>query len=278
MRLILLLLLLTGCSPAGQDQFIGRDVRLYKDTPVWEVALAIRDNDTIRLKQLLKGQPESLLNYQEKRYGQSLLNWSVYRDSYDAAKVLAEQGADPNLKAYDSTSAFINAADKHDASFLRLLLKHGGDVNAVADTEEPQRIRTPLIAASSISLESVKLLVDAGADADYIRITKRDAEFPGENVESALISAVRAEKIDIVKYLITDVGVRFDYTFNTNIEGEKLGILYYLRRMAFPLDTKEHATKMEVVNFLQKRGLDYWAETVPERFYKNYDSEYLKRY
>jgi len=278
MRFILLLMLLTSCNPTAQDQFTGRDVKLFKDTPVWEVALAIRDNDTSKLKQLLKGQPDSLLNYQEKRYGQSLLNWSVYRDNYDAAKVLAELGADPNLKAYDSTSAFINAADKHDASWLRLLLKHGGDVNAVADTEEPQRIRTPLIAASSNSLESVKLLVNAGADPDYIRVTKRDAEFPGENVESALISAVRAEKIDIVKYLIIDVGVKFDYTFNTNIEGEKLGVLYYLRRMAFPLDSEEYAMKMEVVNFLKQRGLDYWAEPVPELFFKNYDSEYLKRY
>ena len=109
------MLLLTSCNPTAQDQFTGRDVRLYKYTPAWEVALAIRDNDTVRLKQLLKGQPESILNYQEKRYGQSLLNWSVYRDSYNAAKVLAKRGADTNLKAYDSTSAFINAADKHDA-------------------------------------------------------------------------------------------------------------------------------------------------------------------
>lgn len=270
--------MLTNCSTAVQEKLTGRDIKLFKNTPVWEIALAIRDSDTTNLKQLLKGQPDSLLNYREKHFGQSLLNWSVYRDSYNSAKVLAELGTDPNLKAFDSTSAFINAADKYDASFVRLLLKHGGNVNAIADTDKPQRIRTPLIAASSNSLESVKLLVDAGADPNYVRITKRGGEFPGENVESALISAINAEKIEIVRYLLLDVGVEYDYVFNTNLEGKTLGILYYLRRLTFPLDSEEYAMKIEVVNFLKQRGLDYWAEPIPVLFHKNYDSEYLKRY
>lgn len=262
----------------SQEDLTGRDVRIYENTPVWEVALAVRDNDTIKVRQLLKGKPDSVLNFREKHFGQSLLNWAVYRDSYPSSKILAELGADPNLKSFDSTSAFIHAADKHETSdYVQLLLKYGGDVNAVADVNAPLRTRTPLITASFNRLESVKLLVEAGANANFIYRSKR-GNIGGENIQSALTSAFRGARIDIIRYLIIEVGVEFDYPFNTTIDGKPLYILSFLREMPFPLDSKEYKIKMEVVNYLLLKGLDYWKEPIPKRYFKNYDSAYLEKY
>jgi len=256
----------------------GRDVRIYGNSPVWEAALAIRDNDTVRLKNLLEGAPDSILNYREKRFGQSLLNWSVYRDNYGSARILAELGADPNLKGNDSASAFINAADKYETSdYLRLLLKFGGDVNSVADINKPQRLRTPLIAAAFNRLESVKLLVGAGANANYIHRTKRGKR-GFENIQSALISAFDGGRIEIVRYLLIEVGVDFNYQFETTINGKPLYILFFLREMVFPLDSEEYRNKMEVVQYLKTKGLDYWSEPVPELYLKQYDKVYLEKY
>ena len=95
--MIAILILNLHCM-GQQEKLKARDVRIYKDTPVWEAALSIRDNDTVKLRKLLENQPNSILNYKEKHFGQSLLNWTVYRDSYESAKILAELGADPNLK------------------------------------------------------------------------------------------------------------------------------------------------------------------------------------
>jgi uncharacterized protein len=278
LKYLLITALFAKCSSMDQENLTGRDVRIFKDTPVWEAALAIRDNEVIKVKGLLQGKPKSILDYREKHFGQSLLNWAVYRDNYNSAKILAELGADPNLKSHDSTSAFINAADKHETSdYLNLLLKHGGNVNAVADIDEPQRIRTPLIAAAFNRLESVKLLIEAGADPNYIHRSKR-GNIGGENVQSALIYAFRGNKIDIVKYLIVDIGVEFKYAFNTTLEGKPLYILHYLRDMPFPLDSEEHKIKMKVVEYLKTKGLDYWKEPIPERYYKQYDKSYLEKY
>jgi hypothetical protein len=262
----------------NQDNLTGRDVRIFKDTPAWEAASAIHDNEPDKLKKILQGKPKSILNFREKHFGQSLLNWAVYRDNFNSAKVLVELGADPNLKSYDSTSAFINAADKHDSSnFLRLLLSHGGNVNAVADIETPQRLRTPLMAASFNRLESVKLLIEAGADPNYIHRSKR-GNIGGEIVQSALIYAFRGNKVDVVRYLIIDVGVDFNYVFNTTIDGKPLTILTFLRDMTFPLESDEYKMKMEVVEYLKSKGLDYFKEPIPQRYYKLYDKAYLEKY
>jgi uncharacterized protein len=261
-----------------QEKLTGRDVRIYKDTPVWEAALAIRDNDTTKLRKLLANQPNTTLNHQEKYYGQSLLNWAVYRDNYESAMILAELGADPNLKGNDSTSAFINAADKFKTSdYVRLLLKNGGDVNAIADIEGPQHLRTPLIAAAFKRLESVKILIQAGANPNYIHRIKR-GNIGGEIIQSALIYAFNGKKIDVVKYLLIEVGVDFDYVFSTTIDGTPHYVLYYLRDMVFPLDSEEHKIKMEVVAYLKTKGLDYWSEPIPELYKRQYDKSYLDKY
>lgn len=275
--LIIILFLFINCNSVGQDNITGRDVKIFRDTPVWEAALAIRDNDTAKVRELLQGKPKEILDFQEKYFGQTLLNWAVYRDNYGSAKVLAELGADPNLKSYDSTSAVIQASDKIETSYLKLLLNHGGDPNTIANINEPQDLRTPLIASSFKSLENVKLLVEAGANPNYIHRTKR-GDIGGEDVQSALIYAFRGNKIDIVRYLLIDVGVRFNYVFNTTIEGKPLTILTYLREMTFSLDSKEYKIKMEVVEYLRSKGLDYWTEPIPEKFYNKFDKSFLERY
>ena len=255
----------------------GRDVRIFKDTPVWDAAIAIRDNDTLKLRQLLKGQPKSILEFKEPFFGQTLLNWSVYRDSYSSVKVLANLGADPNIKANDSTSAIINAADKFDTSYLELMIKIGGDVNAIANIDEPQRIRTPIIASAGNCLESVRILVNNGANANYIHRTTR-GNIGGENIQSALISSCSNNRIDIVKYLLIDVGIDFNYVFSTTLEGKPQNILYYLRNMPFELNSEQHKIKMEVVAYLKNKGLDYCKEPLPDGFDKNYDADYLSKY
>lgn len=256
----------------------GRDVRVFENTPVWEVALAIRDQDNAKVKKLLKGKPLSFINFKEKYYGQSLLNWAVYRDNYESAKILVEAGADPNLKRNDSTSAVIHAADKIETSdYLKLMLKYGGDPNTVADIDAPQHLRTPLMAAAFKRLENVKILVNAGADPNFIYKMKR-GNIGGEIIQSALIYAFYGKRIDVVEYLLVETKVEFNYVFSTNIEGRPHHILYYLRDLVYPLDSNEYKIKMEVVNYLRTKGLDYSKEPIPELYKKQYDKLFLEKY
>jgi hypothetical protein len=271
------LLIFTSCL-AQKDKPVGRDVNVFRDSPAWDVALAIRDQDNDKVKSLLKGKPLSIINFRDKYYGQSLLNWAVYRDNYESAKILIEAGADPNLKGYDSTSAVIHAADKAETSdYLCLMLKYGGNPNSVADIDAPQHLRTPLIAAAYKRLESVKMLIDAGANPNFIYRISR-GNIGGETIQSALIYAFYGKKIDVVKFLIVETGVEFNYVMSTTIDGNPHYILYYLRDLVFPLDSEQYKIKMEVVNYLKTKGLDYWREPIPELYKKQYDKSFLEKY
>lgn len=255
----------------GENNYLGNDVRLFENTPVWEVAQAIEKNDTTKVRNLLTSKYRAYIDYQERKFGQSLLNWSVYAGHYPSVKVLAEMGANPNLKSYDSTSAFIQAANHHETvDYLKTLLLHGGDVNSVANIDGPQHLRTPLIAAAK-SLENVKLLIDAGANPNY--------EYSSDGVvQSALVYAFYSDNIDIIKYLIIDVGVNCKNATGFTIEGDSLYVNNELRLLPYPIGSPEYKKKMEVVEFLKKQGIDYWKTPIPKHYYKLYDKEYLEKY
>ena len=112
---------------------LGDDVRLYRATPVWKMAKAIKHNDTAKLRKLLTGKSKEIIDYCETEYGMSLLNWAIYIEKLDCVKILAEMGADPNLPDYEDLTPLIAAANIYETSeYLKVLLKHGGDPNYIA--------------------------------------------------------------------------------------------------------------------------------------------------
>ncbi|MEX0968256.1 MAG: ankyrin repeat domain-containing protein [Bacteroidia bacterium] len=269
--IVLVLITVTMCSREGENEDLrGWDVRLFKNTPVWETAKAIENGDTLRIRELLKGKPYELLNYQEKKFGQSLLQWAVYAGHLPGVRVLAELGADPNLKSNDSTNAIIQAANRYETSaYLEILIKHGGDVNSVANIDAAQHLRTPLMAAAK-SLNNVKLLIEAGANANYVDTTS--------GRQSALQYAFYSDNIDIINYLILEVGVDYKGVFNVTLNGDSLYISDMLRKLPYPLESEEYRKKMLLVSFLNKNGIDYWKSPVPRHYYNIYDSVYLNKY
>lgn len=216
----------------------------------------------------------SLLHFQEPQYGMTLLEWAVIRSDYPSAKVLCEARADPNAQSFDGSSAFIHAADNNETSqYLRLLLEHGGDVNAVAMpkpgvTDGATRLKTPLIAAAKSRLESVALLLDRGADINY-----RDEEFG-----SALMSACLLERMDVVHFLVVEKGADFEGVLSTTVTGDSLYFSHYLREMTFTLGSEAHVLKMEVADYLEQHGVSYGSTPIPERYIKKYPKEYLDAY
>lgn len=47
----------------------------------------------------------------------------------------------------------------------------------------------------------------------------------------------------------------------------EVDILYKLRKCVYPIGSKEYTDKMKVVNFLKKKGLDYWKSPIPSGMY-----------
>lgn len=199
-----MLLAVVSCNKIDRDKkvdknkLLGADYRLFQDTPAWELAKAVWDNNTDKIDEEVKKNPK-VLNYQEKKYGNTLLNLSVYNDNYKGFKELLRLGANPNIADFMHCSTpLITACESFDdkTKYAEELVKYKADINYVecnSGKNEQKTNRTALILASDRgNLDIVKLLVKNGAKINYTN----------SNDEGALSLATLSKNYDIVLYLL----------------------------------------------------------------------------
>lgn len=200
-----LLLLAISCDKidrdkkVNKDKLLGADYRLFQDTPAWELAKAIQDDDIDKIDEEIQKNPK-IINYQESKYGKTLLHLSSYNDNYKSFKELLRLGANPNIAdSSHCTTPLIQVAQSFDdkLKYAEELIKYKADVNYVECSEgkEAQKTkRTALITASSYGhLNIVKLLINNGAKINYD---------DGSQAGSALGSAALAGNYDVILYLL----------------------------------------------------------------------------
>jgi ankyrin repeat protein len=273
MRLLLCVLnLITMMSCTNRDKIVdkeellGNDYRLFQQTPLWDLAKAVEDENILEIRRIVK---ESKINidYQEKKFGNTLLMLTVTNQQFESCQALLDLGANPNLyDNYDGSSAIIDATAINETiddntKFLKLLLAHGGDPNfvEVGDRREGNTTRyTPLIMACSNTnklvspLEKVRILIEAGADINY----------KNEFGCTALKEAYIQENFDVVIYLLKKGA---DYKIPLFNRNEKdIFIWDDLRDLVYQLDSKEYHLKMEIVDFLKSKGIDYRKIPIPD--------------
>jgi len=286
--LLLCTVFLYSCARnVDKSKLIPYNCGYYYDTPVWKLAKAVRHQNAARIKKLItvkKIDP----NYQVPITGETVLVYAVLTYKYKSCEALLKAGVDPNIHdTYDGSSAIIEAARiskervrDHNTKFLKLLLAYGANPS---DIETGERRKgnttrdTPLIAASgdlnyTVSpLAKVKLLVEAGADINYIN----------EFGTSALTASTF--NLDVMLYLLQQ-GADYTVPFFTYKE-KSYYILDILRTMSYALDSKSYQVKMAIVAFLKEKGLDYWTSPIPEsvikdmkKIYPDTWEDYLKKY
>jgi hypothetical protein len=235
-----------------------------------ELAIALNDQDLQKINLIVK-RTHLNLNYTDSLHGLSLLNWCILNikpKSFDELLVL---GADPNW--YDNKEKFppsIIEASQKKGDYLISSIKYGGNPNCVFINTTGCHNHTPLLGAIfSTDIENVKLLVNHGADVNF-----------QPNIYcNPLAIAMIQDEVEIAKYLVLNGA---DYKKATTVVegGDTLGVLYLLREMAFPLNSKDYKLKMELVEIFATKGLDYWKYPIPENIKKEYeaDSIYLSKY
>lgn len=286
---ICIIFLFTGCynreKIVDKQTLLAKDYRLFQNTPAWQLAKAVEDQDTLKIREeILNNKIDP--NYQEPKYGGRLLMFAVFNNQYVSTQTLLSLGADPNLRDnIRGASSMIYASKNEDPKYLKLLLDFKGDPNSVenAPVKSGDEVRdTPLNAAIPCyrysSLEKVKLLVEAGADIDYSnKGTPAYTRLP-------LGLALMLDKTDIGLYLLQS-GADYKKVMYTVVDGDDVYILEALRKQVLDLDSKGHQDKIKIIRFLKNKGLDYDKEPIPEYIKKEIKSkhpkdweEYLQKY
>ena len=177
----------TSCNLVDETP-VGYRIELMKDTPVWELAKAVKEEDTDRIRELIQ-EKHLDVNYQERKspVATTLLHLAVGNDKLLSVEALLNNGARQNIR--DSGGNYpINdivqmiVPHKHRLEILKLLLDHGADPNAVAAAYRhgntiPYQISMPLFEAVK-DLECTKLLLKYGADMNYHTLGDSLIDYP----------------------------------------------------------------------------------------------------
>lgn len=115
------------------------------------------------------------------------LHYLAVENQLEAVQILVKSGADVNTLNHCGATPLADAASLGHAKLVKYLLSHGAKL-AVDGQDEPTIIR----AASSGSLETVQLLLDAGADVNL----------RGDLEETALHIAAEKDNLELVRLLV----------------------------------------------------------------------------
>ncbi len=264
---------------------LGDDAALFYGTPLYDLAeemsgLIVYFRSQDKIARLINELPKEYINYQEGKYGMTIGHFALSTGNFKAIQLLLDKGLNPNLIDKEGSAIIIHIngpfiSRKPEAiETLKYMIKKGGDVNLYSE----KGYTTPLIEAANSNFDNVKVLIEAGADPNFI---VKDLEGP---FRSALSSALVSSRIEIVNYLIFEQKVDFrtlKYPIDSKFHPGEYEILHKLRDMPFELNTKEYQEKMKLVAYLKTKGLNYWKTPIPDYIKTNphYNTkEYLSKY
>ena len=174
----------------------GFDYRLFQETPAWELAKAVWDEDEDKIRKIVH-QDTSLSNYQEPRMGSTLLMITIRRQEYKSFEILLKQRTDIYIRDTGGNTALMETCEypSCNTKFLEKLIEYGANVNDVEfiakNDPDKGKEETPLMLASTAGrLDFVRLLVKHGADINY----------QNEYGQSALSQAVIQEKYKVILF------------------------------------------------------------------------------
>lgn len=150
----------------------------FKNTPLSELAEAIKTEDFTKIKALLKDR-KLPIDFKDPKYGQTLLSLTIPNNKRTAFIELLKSDADPNklIGEINDSTPFITAISNVgncDLFFVEAMLKHGANPNLEIKNPNPEydfQNSFPLLVAIGITnnegkecLNLIKLLVNHGAD------------------------------------------------------------------------------------------------------------------
>lgn len=295
MKSLVIALLLTVSLYANSAEYWENKL-LFKDTPVYELVMVIKNGSARKLEKLLD-EKKFDLNYHEKEWGKTVLFVAAETHDCDKIELLLKKGADPNSRNRKKLTVLMTqCACGFNGNFIYrkmyrkvidLLMKYGADINAIAYSDSTDEFpgysqmivnTSPLLEAIPwFNVSSIKYLIAKGADPNLKVI-----DYNYHSISKSLI----LRRMSLARFFIIEQKVKIPPYCIITVDNDTIGILRLLRQQTFSLNSRKHKLKMEIINYLKANyGLDYYKEPVSEYMKKtimdihpkNWE-EYLREY
>ncbi|MEO7171662.1 hypothetical protein [Flavobacterium sp.] len=213
-RIILILCLSSILNSCGFNlEEDGYNFDNFKETPLWELAQAVRADDENEVKQILKDSKLEV-DLKDPEYFQTLLALSIQNHKRKAFLALLNAGANSNelLGNPQDATPFIYAiwnVDNCDLFYVENMLKHGANPNLEIKNPKPGyyfQNTFPLLVAIGLNdnngndcLNLIRLLVENGAD---INVCFKQPE--SDLCEGVIAESLTANSMETLKYFVVE--------------------------------------------------------------------------
>lgn len=252
--------LFAGCNQKKEQEVIfENNFKLFKGTPAEDLALAVQDQDVKKIRTILNQQKVNV-DFQEKRYGNTLLMVATMNNLNTSVDELLKHGANPNLRNKEQNeSAFLLACSTNNyncnVGIVEKMTYYGADLDSAQIFEEETDMgmhttinNTPLmIAIESDCFETVKLLVAKGADIN---------KYTYYEGYGAVTVALTDDNLEIAKYLIIDCKAKIpEYCYIRN-EGQpdeqRLTIKQFLEEKVYDSGSENSRLRKQIIQYLEE--------------------------
>ena len=266
-------------------QKVNRNVDFFKNTKTYGLAKAVQKGELQTIERLVKQDP-ALLELPNPVSGSNVLVLCLYVEKFESFKKLLELGANPNfINPYSKYSVLIQSCKPFGSAFewikdnryAELLLQYGADPNYAVEEEftNEQGIHfyatSPLMKASSLNLDLVKMLIKYGADYNKKLGSSKSIPFSA-SVESA--------QYDIIYYFIDSLGVDVHQPMSTVIQmPDKKKVIFYIQDYIMTklmyeklrdskVDIEIDKKRWELIQYLETKGVDFMNYDYKHRRFK----------
>ena len=245
-----ILILILGClSSCSQNDGLapGYKWELFKNTPNWELAKAIKQEDTVAILEIVK-QKEININLQEPKFGRTLLMLAVGNDKFYSTQALIAARADLNIRDSSGDQAIHEAVRfislrKNSYIILKLLLENHADANSYS----VNGVNATPLEGGVADFPCFKLLMSYGADP-YFQLS--DHTFA---VWLTMFIDERKDGILAAKDLILNRKMSIPNPLTRSLDGRSpLDIFYFLHSLKFEENSEKQKAKVEILNYLKE--------------------------
>lgn len=242
----IIMAIFVNCKPQTSEP--GHSFRLFDNTPNRDLSVAVENEDTIRIKQLLKNKKLDI-NLKDPKLGRTLLTLAAGSDKVEATRVLLEEGADVSSRDFNDVTALHDVTQyipfrKNSYEIIKLLIEYKADVNALSRGKGANNgyFYVPLAGAVR-DVKCAKLLLENGA-SPYIKFNDNYI------VWNALLSHFIDDNIFTAKYMIIEKEMPVPKVI-LKINNKSFNIFDLLNVPDFPKNLEKVNTRDEIVKYLK---------------------------
>lgn len=273
------MILITTLNSCASD-FRGFEFENFKDTPLSELAIAVKNNDAEDIKRILNNSKLNL-DYKEPIYEQTLLTLAIVNQKKEAFLELLIFGANPNeIIGKELNSSALTEAIKHQKGtnffYIESLLKNGANPNLeiIPNNNSYFPDYYPLFTAiyttgdNEDKIDSIELLVKYGANINCCSPKPSDYRMC-EGVISKCLDANNMKKLHyfvvIMKIKIPKIAYILGSIEETNQEVFTLTEILKTKQFSY-YDFVQDGEKVDRSSdrIIRNQILDYLKETKQE--------------